>query len=232
VGLGIWRSCGLGGVITMFEQLCAVAYKKERVLGRRLAKNMQLSEEEVLKQILTKAANNRSLEHLISERLQAIENAAKKLIERKQQQADALAKKRASKQPDPSAWVAWFDGATSPNPGKMGIGGLLNSPDGRTVEISFAAGHGDSNEAEYLALIAVLEEAVRIQPDKLMVYGDSRIVIDAMNCESAVGSNNLKNFHEQAKRLIAQLNAVSLHWTPRKKNAAADALSQRGLLIS
>ncbi|MGZ3237118.1 MAG: ribonuclease HI family protein [Burkholderiaceae bacterium] len=216
----------------MFEKLCEVAYKKERVLGRRLAKNMQLSEEEALKLILTKAANNRSLDHLISERLQAIENAVAKLIERKQQQADALAKRRASKQPDPSAWLAWFDGATRPNPGKMGVGGILKSPDGRTMEISFGAGYGDSNEAEYLALIAVLEEAVRIQPAKLMVYGDSRVVIDEMNCKSGVGANNLKDFNEQAKRLIGQLNAVSLHWTPRNKNAVADALSQRGLLIS
>ncbi|HEY8101610.1 MAG TPA: ribonuclease HI family protein [Burkholderiaceae bacterium] len=214
----------------MFEQLCAIAYKKERVLGRRLAKNMALSEEEALKQVLIKAASNRSLEHLISERLQTTENGIAKLAERRQQQAEALAKRRASTQPDPSAWLAWFDGATSPNPGKMGIGGLLKDPDGRIVEISFGAGHGDSNEAEYLALIAVLEEAVRIQPDKLMVYGDSRVVIDEMNGVTYIGANNLKGVSEQAKRLIAQLNAVSLHWTPRKKNAAADALSQRGLL--
>lgn len=228
--MGVWCGCRLGGVITMFEQLCAVAYKKERVLGRRLAKSMQLSEEEALKQILTKAANNRSLKHLMSERLQTIENSAAKVSARKQQQADAFAKRRASKQPDPSAWLAWFDGATRPNPGKMGVGGLLKSPDGRTVEISFGAGHGDSNEAEYLALIAVLEEAVRIQPDKLVVYGDSQVVINEMTGELGVGANHLKNLCEQAKRLIAQLNAVSLHWTPRKKNAAADALSQRGLL--
>jgi ribonuclease HI len=214
----------------MFEQLSAVAYKKERVLGRRLAKNMQLSEEEALKQILTKSANNRPLDHLIAERLQTIQKAATKLIERRQQQADALAKRRASKQPDPNSWLAWFDGATRPNPGRMGIGGLIKSPDGCIVEISFGAGHGDSNEAEYLALIAVLEEAVRIQPEKLVVYGDSRVVIDEMNSDSCVAVDNLKDLSEQAKRLIAQLNTVSLHWMPRKKNAAADALSQRALL--
>ncbi|MGZ3254431.1 MAG: reverse transcriptase-like protein, partial [Burkholderiaceae bacterium] len=99
-------------------------------------------------------------------------------------------------------------------------------------EISFGAGHGDSNEAEYLALIAVLEEAVRIQPDKLVVYGDSRVVIDEMNSVTGIASNTLKDLSEQAKRLVAQLDAVSLHWTPREKNAVADALSQRGLLIS
>ena len=213
----------------MFEQLCVVAYKKERVLGRRLARKLNLSEEEALKQIFAKVANNRSLDELIAERLQVMTDAAAKTAARKQQQTEVLMKKQASKQPDPSAWLAWFDGATSPNPGKMGIGGLLKSPDGHLVEISFAAGHGDSNEAEYLALIAVLEEAVRIQPEKLVVYGDSQVVINEMN--SNIGAMNLKSLSGQAKRLMSQLKAVSLHWTPRKKNTAADALSQRGLLI-
>lgn len=214
----------------MFEQLCAVAYKKERVLGRRLAKKLKLSEADALKKVLAAAANNRPLDQLIDERLQATANVVEKMSARKQLQAEALAKKRASKQPDPAAWHAWFDGATHPNPGKMGIGGLLKSPDGLTVEISFAAGHGDSSQAEYLALIAVLEEAVRIQPQKLVVYGDSQVVINDMNNDAAIGATCLKEYCERARRLMVQLNAVSLHWTPRAKNAAADALSQRSLL--
>jgi len=228
--MGVRRGSRDGGLVNMFDQLCAIAYKSERVLGRRLAKNMQLSEEVALRQVLIEVANTRSLEHLISERLQAIENAAAKLVERKQQQAKALEKKRTSKQPDPSAWLAWFDGATRPNPGKMGVGGLLKSPDGRTIEISLAAGHGDSNEAEYLALIAVLEEAVRIQPEKLMVYGDSQVVIGEMNSRIGASTSNLKALSERAKQLISQLDAVSLQWITRQKNAAADALSQRALL--
>lgn len=213
----------------MFEKLCAIAYKKERALGRRLARKLNLSEEEALKQILTKAANNRPLDDLLFERQQTIANNAAKVSIRKQQQVAALAIRRASKQPDPSAWYAWFDGATRPNPGKMGVGGLLKSPDGRTVEISFAAGYGDSTEAEYLALIAVLEEAVRIQPQKLMVYGDSQVVINGMQTASGFSASHLNELSGQAKQLISQLGAVSLHWTPRQKNTAADALSQRAL---
>jgi len=214
----------------MFEVLCAVAYKKERVLSRRLAKNAQLSEADALKQTLTKIAGNRLLADLISERQLLKQNAAEKLAAHKQKQADALAKKTAYKQPDPSAWLAWFDGATRPNPGKMGIGGLLKSPDGRTVEISFSAGHGDSNEAEFLALIAVLEEAVRIQPDKLIVYGDSRVVIDDMISTVRVGASNLQDHSEHARRLAEQLNVIAFVWVPRNRNAVADAFSQKALI--
>jgi len=115
----------------------------------------------------------------------------------------------------------------APTPGKWASADLLKSPDGRTVEISFAAGQGDSNEAEYLALIAVLEEAVRIQPEKLVVYGDSQVVIGAM---SRVGAYKLQAHSAQVRRLLAQLNAVTLTWIPREKNCAADALSQQALL--
>src|SRR4051812_9246815 len=105
MGMGVRRGCWHGGVM-MFEQLCLIAYKKERVLGRRLAKNMNLSEEEALTQILVTVANNESLDNLIAERLQAITNSAARLAAHKQQKAEALQKKRASKQPDPSAWLA------------------------------------------------------------------------------------------------------------------------------
>jgi ribonuclease HI len=112
----------------------------------------------------------------------------------------------------------------------MRIGGVLKSPDGDTVEISFAAGHGDSNEAEYLALIAVLQEAVRMQPPRLTVYGDSQVVIEQMKGASNADAIHLKALHAQATQLLSQLNAVSLRWTPRRNNVEADTLSQQCLL--
>ena len=148
---------------------------------------------------------------------------------RKLAQAAKLAQKKASLQPDRGAWLAWFDGATSPNPGKMGIGALLQSPQGETLEISFAAGHGDSNEAEYLALIAVLEAAVGLQPDKLMVYGDSQVVINDVNNRGSVGAVGLQIHSKRAKQLMAQFKSATLTWLPRQKNTAADALSQQAL---
>jgi ribonuclease HI len=211
-----------------FETLCSIAYKKERAISRRLAKRAALSEQEALRQTLVDIAGNRSLDDLVMERRQMQSKAIEKIALRKQDQADALASKKASKQPDPTAWLAWFDGATSPNPGKMGIGGLLKSPDGSTFEISYAAGHGDSNEAEYLALIAVLKEAVHRQPAKLVVYGDSQVIINEMR--NGVGAASLQKHRDQAKLLSEQLNAVTLTWIPRKRNSEADALSQLALL--
>jgi ribonuclease HI len=130
--------------------------------------------------------------------------------------------------PPADAWLAWFDGSSHPNPGRMGIGGLLQSPDGRIVEISCAAGYGDSSEAEYLALNAVLDAAVAAQPAHLVIHGDSQVVIDDI-CSKRRPAVLLTEQRERALRSIAQLENVAFIWIPRHKNAHADALSQRAV---
>lgn len=215
--------------MTEFEEHCAAAYRKERVIGRRLAKNTGLSEAAALKQLLEKVADAGSLCMLIAARKLAKRELAAGLALRRRQKAGQLAQKKADKLPNACAWLAWFDGSAHPNPGRIGIGGLLRSPDGRTLEISSAAGHGDSNQAEYLALIAVLEAAIRIQPQQLVVYGDSQVVINAVTAAGSAGTYALQPHCERAKLLVSQLKSVKLAWIPREKNTAADALSQQAI---
>lgn len=216
--------------MTEFEQLCASAYRQERVISRRLASHTGLSEAAALKQVLQTVAGTRSLGELLSARQQARLDTAARLALRRQHKAALLANKKAEKLPDASAWLAWFDGSAHPNPGRIGIGGLLKSPDGHTLEISSAGGQGDSNQAEYLALIAVLEAAVRIQPEQLVVYGDSQVVINALTTAGSAGPHDLQRHCARAKQLLAQLKAVELTWIPRARNAIADALSQRAIV--
>lgn len=215
--------------MTEFEEHCAAAYQKERAISRRLARNTALSEAAALKQVLEMMAGVEPLCALISVRKMAKQEAAAKLALRQRHKADLLAQKKAKKLPDSSAWLAWFDGSAHPNPGRMGIGGLLKSPDGQTIEISFAGGQGDNNQAEYLALIAVLEAVVRFQPEQLVVYGDSQVVINAVMTAGGVGTYDLQSHCEQAKLLVSQLKAVNLTWIPREKNSAADALSRQAI---
>ncbi len=213
--------------MTTFEDLCAIAYKAERIASRRAARNRGLSEEETLKNLLETRAGTQSLGDLIQSRQQSALLAQAKIDARKQSKAEALAKKRADQQPDDTSWLAWFDGSSHPNPGKMGIGAVLQSPSGDITKICCAAGQGDNNVAEYLALIALLEEAARIQPDKLAIYGDSQIIINEVSNAAIPGALPFQNHRRHAMQLIRQLKEVTLTWIPRKKNTAADALSQQ-----
>ena len=115
--------------MTAFEELCALAYRQERVISRRLARSTGLSEEAALKQVLQTVAGTRSLGALLSARRQEQLHVAARLARRRQHKAAMLALKKAEKLPDASAWLAWFDGSAHPNPGRIGIGGLLKSPD-------------------------------------------------------------------------------------------------------
>lgn len=209
-------------------ELSEIAYKKEKVASRRLAKARGLSAAEALEAVLTTVAGPIPLAELIALRRREQAHTAAKITERRQASAAARAQKLALPQRDPTAWLAWFDGSCHPNPGKMGIGGLLQSPQGIHTEISFAAGLGDSSEAEYIALISVLEAALTAGVGQLHIYGDSQVVINDVQLEVG-GAAILATQRSRAQALLARLPQVTLGWIPRKKNARADALSQQAI---
>lgn len=208
------------------DELRRAAYKTELVLSRRLMRNTGLPERDALIQTLER--HGIPLMELLAQRAQARADEASRKAARQQQKDAVLAQKQAREQAektDGSIWLAWFDGSARPNPGRIGIGGVLRNPNGALFELCTAAGHGDSNQAEYLALIAVLEMAVQLQAAPLLVYGDSRVVIDSLRSNSHAG--RLSDYHAQAQTLLARLPDVTLRWIPRRRNGVADALSQR-----
>lgn len=217
------------------DELLRAAYKTELVLCRRLMRHRGLPQYDALVQVLERHAI--PLAQLLDERARAKSEEAVRKALRRQQKEEALAQKRArgevgnmayadhADRTNPAVWLAWFDGSARPNPGRIGIGGILRSPAGELFEHCAAAGHGDSNQAEYLALIAILEKAVQLNAAPLIVCGDSRVVIDSLRSASHAGT--LSAYHARARALLAQLPEVTLRWIPRHRNAVADALSQR-----
>jgi ribonuclease HI len=212
-------------------ELAAIAYKKEKVASRRLAQASGLSAAAALEQVLTAVAGKATLAELVALRLRERAHAAAKALARKQASVAARAQKLAAQQADPAAWQAWFDGSCHPNPGKMGIGGLLRSPQGERTEISFVAGPGDSSEAEYIALISVLEAALEAGVRQLHIYGDSQVVINDVQLKVG-GAAILATRRLKAQELLSRLPQVTLGWIPRQKNGQADALSQQAIRSS
>jgi len=129
----------------------------------------------------------------------------------------------------PDQWRGWFDGSATPNPGRIGIGALLLGPAGERIEISRRAGDGSSGDAEYLALIALLEAAVAQGVTELVAYGDSQVVVHDVLITAGAGAKGLEHHRAAAMALIGQMGDVALRWLPRHRNGAADALSQRAL---
>lgn len=213
-----------------------IAYKKERTASRRLARLAPMPESTALIQVLeaSAAAASVTFEALVEARQkeQARARDAVALRNERRENAKAMLLHRRAATASPDTWHAWFDGSAHPNPGKIGIGGLLRGPSNEMFEISATAGHGDSCKAEYLALIAVLKAALAYRPAKLQIHGDSRVVIDDITADPATRSALLIEYSERAGELLAALKQsgdIHFKWIPRARNAAADSLSQRAI---
>jgi ribonuclease HI len=208
-----------------FPDLERIAYKAELAASRRLARAEGLSAGDALRRTLELAAGAQGLAALVELRTgmlaaQAARDAAR---------AFARAAANARRDDQPTAWRGWFDGSARPNPGRCGIGVRLDGPGGIHVQLAQPAGHGNSSEAEYRALIALLEAAVAHGARDLTIYGDSRVVIDDVNGPDLYAAPALAACRARVQALLANVPGVRLRWVPRHKNLDADALSQRAL---
>jgi ribonuclease HI len=212
-----------------FDTLATAAFKGERVAARRLVARMQLTEAQALLQVLTLAAGAAGLAQLLAAREQLRLRDEERRLARQAHAAHKLALRKASLQPSATGWRGWFDGSAHPNPGQIGIGALLCGPGGQRVEISRRAGHGNSSEAEYLALTALLEAAVEMGATGLAVCGDSQVVVNDVNLGAARGAKGLDEHRARVVSLMAILGGVQLRWVPRHRNGDADRLSQQAI---
>jgi ribonuclease HI len=208
-------------------RLLEAASRTERSASRRLATRAGLSEEQALRQTLESSAGTAGLPALLAQR-RSLRLAAERRAEAKSARQEAGRVLRQARHDGPAtAWRAWFDGSARPNPGRCTIGCVLKGPHGEVVEISLPAGYGNSGEAEYLALIALLEAAVQNGAHDLTIYGDSQVVVNDVNGPEHAAAPALQPYRRKASALLAQLREVTLRWVPRHKNLEADALSQR-----
>ena len=208
-----------------FPDLERIAYKAELAASRRLARTTGLSAGQALRRTLELAAGVTGLAALVEARTAMLAAQAARDAAR----AFARAAAQARHDSRPATWRGWFDGSAKPNPGRCGIGVRLDGPGGVHVEIARPAGHGNSSEAEYRALIALLEAAVAHGAHDLTICGDSRVVIDDVNGPDLYCAPALASCRARVHVLLAEVPGVRLRWVPRHKNLDADALSQRAL---
>ena len=205
-----------------------VSFHRERVKARRLAREQGLSAALALQRVLESVAGDTPLVDFIDVRHRARElHLGAQALRRDAARLRHLAK-NATQETDPAAWQIWFDGSAVPNPGRLGLGVLLQAPDGRRHQCSIDGGEGDNNDAEYLALILALEQALPINPQALVVHGDSRIVIDDV-LGRLPPITSLQKHRLRVRSLLERFMSVRLVWIPRARNTAADALARAAL---
>lgn len=127
-------------------------------------------------------------------------------------------------------WLIQCDGSAMPNPGRMGLGAVLLSPEGQRHTLSLAThATGCNNEAELRALMAALRELQSHQAKVLLVRTDSSILVEQLGHTNARPIPRLSALFDEARALLESFDEVRWQWIPQHRNGEADALARSAL---
>ena len=109
---------------------------------------------------------------------------------------------------------------------------LYDPEDNLLLKYSWGLGTETNNMAEGLALWQGLIQAKNMGINELTVFGDSRIIIQALNQSSRISNLHLRQTLNRIKRTILTFKQVEIYHILRKLNSAADTAANDGVLLS
>jgi len=135
--------------------------------------------------------------------------------------------------------ILQFDGGSRGNPGPGGAGAvILKEAQSKKFELWHGyhyLGFTTNNQAEYGGLLLGLLALQKLKlpsSTKLLIQGDSKLVISQMTGSYKTRHDKLKPLNESAKDLLKQLNMPSqpaYEHIPRAENSRADELSNMAM---
>ena len=126
--------------------------------------------------------------------------------------------------------VLYTDGASRGNPVPAAIGAVIKDGQGKVLaRISKRIGRTTNNQAEYRAVIAALEEAVRLGIAGVEVKSDSELVVKQINGRYRVKHPGLKPLYRQVRELQSLFQNCTVAPIPRRQNREADRLCNAAL---
>ena len=127
----------------------------------------------------------------------------------------------------------YFDGGSRGNPGPAAIGAVVLDPSTvpptRLASVSEYIGTTTNNVAEYRALIAGLEAAREFAARRVVVRGDSMLVLKQVEGAWRVKQPHLRPLLDDVRALLTPYEHVDLGHVPRDQNADADLLVNAAL---
>jgi ribonuclease HI len=127
----------------------------------------------------------------------------------------------------PEHWVMYFDGSLKLE--GAGVGVLLISPTGEQLKYILQIFRKVSNyEAEYEALLHGLRLVASLGIKRLLVYGDSAVVINQVNKSWDRNKENMDAYCLEVRKLENKFYGLEFHHVVRDNNVAADVLSKLG----
>lgn len=127
----------------------------------------------------------------------------------------------------------YADGGARGNPGPAGIGAvILDSNKKKVKELYKYIGEATNNNAEYNALIYVLEEASILGAEEVIINLDSELVVKQLNGEYKVKSVDIKPLFEKAVEALKKFKSFEINHIDRAKNKDADKLVNKAINLA
>jgi ribonuclease HI len=119
------------------------------------------------------------------------------------------------------------DGAARGNPGPAGLGAILRdaASGGVVAELARYLGIRTNNHAEWVAVEAALEEALRLGATHVDLRMDSELVARQISGIYRVRHADLKPIHARVMAMLAKFHGYTVGHVPREQNKDADRLS-------
>jgi len=125
--------------------------------------------------------------------------------------------------------VLHTDGASLGNPGPSGAGGVIETPDGETLEeFHEHLGTATNNVAEYEAVRIGLEKARGYGARRVRVFMDSELVANQLRGTYKIKHPGLLDAYLRIEPLLRGFDDVAFETVPREENRRADRLAQTG----
>ncbi|MDI6814492.1 MAG: ribonuclease HI family protein [Dehalococcoidales bacterium] len=126
--------------------------------------------------------------------------------------------------------VIYTDGAALGNPGPAAIAAIIKDKQGKPMSrISQRIGTTTNNQAEYRAIIAALEEAIRLGANQVDINLDSLLIVRQISGKYRVRKATLKPLYHRVKQLQGLLKTFTITYIPRQQNLEAHSLANMAL---
>ncbi|TYZ67401.1 hypothetical protein PybrP1_005310, partial [[Pythium] brassicae (nom. inval.)] len=172
-------------------------------------------------------------QQILQSQLAEIEHQQQQHVEERQDPEQQQQQQRARPaQVQQQQWTLRFDGACRRNPGAAGAGATLLDPSGVvtwTLAMFLPSATNTNNTAEYMALIGGLRGALHHGATRLLVEGDSRLVLAQVRGEFACQNPRLRRLRKKVRTLLRSLEQYQLRHIDRLANRQADRLANQGL---
>ncbi|KAH9751207.1 Ribonuclease H [Citrus sinensis] len=122
-------------------------------------------------------------------------------------------------------WTLYVDGAS--NSKGSGGGLIVITPDKTEIGCALRFGFdATNNEAEYEALLAGLRLVQALGVKNLLIFSDSQLVVNQVNCNYEARDLNMIAYLERVNELLKDFERFEIRQIPREQNQRADALAQ------